>query len=330
MEIRNWFKQRYSGAALVMLLSIAAIAISQKYASPVMLFAILIGLSLHPSYESKSLRLGIDWCARPLLLTGVALLGFRVNVHDFLELGWLIPLITIASLVLTILVGTAFSKAIGLPARLGVLISGAVSICGVSAAVAISTALPKSRSQEHELTLTVAGVTAMSTLAMLIYPLISEWLNHSSLQAGLFIGATIHDVAQVVGAGFSISDPVGNSATLVKLIRISSLLPVVMFVSWAFREKESQGEQVSKQLLPPFLIAYLIIAAVNSSQLLPSAVQTLGVEASKYCLIASLVAIGIKTDLGSISSIGRAPLISLIATTLFLAVLALLLIHFLT
>jgi len=89
MKASNFLKVNYPGVILVVLLS-------QKYAGPVMLFAILIGLALHPAYESDNLKAGVDWCARPLLLTGVALLGFRVNFNDFIALGLVSPLITMA------------------------------------------------------------------------------------------------------------------------------------------------------------------------------------------------------------------------------------------
>jgi len=329
LNISDNIKAKYSGIALVVLLGIAAMAISQKYSGPVMLFAILIGLSLHPAYESVKLQSGIDWCARPLLLIGVALLGFRVDFHDFIALGFISPLITIACLLFTISFGIVLSKVIDVPNRLGILISGAVAICGVSAAVAISSALPKSESRERDLTLTVAGVTAISTLAMIIYPVLSEWLNHSDFQAGLFLGASIHDVAQVVGAGYSISNDAGNNATLVKLIRVSALLPVVLTISLIFRKQKSQVEgQQRVSLLPPFLIAYIIIAALNSYHIFSPYVQMLGTEASKYCLIISLVAIGLKTDLKGMSTVGKSPLILLITVTLMLALFSLMLIHF--
>lgn len=326
MFLKQKLQETYSGAALVLMLSISTIALSQKYAAPVMLFAILIGLALHPSYDSDNLKPGIDWCARPLLMVGVAMLGFRIDLHNVIELGWSTALITFGVLSITIIVGTLFSRALGLSMRLSVLISGAVSICGVSAAVAICSVLPKSESRERDLALAVAGVTAVSTLAMIVYPLISEWLNHSDLQAGLFIGATIHDVAQVVGAGYSISEQAGNSATFVKLMRVSALLPVVVIIGWLFRDKKS-NEQTSKwTLVPPFLLVYVLIACLNSMHVFPKVIVEAGVITSKYCLIASLVAIGLKTNLKSIASMGKRPLISLLLVTVFLAGLTLALI----
>ena len=273
----NHIRLRFSGIALSVLLGIAALSISMQYAGPVMLFAILIGLSLHPAYDSKKLQPGIDWCARPLLLIGVALLGFRVNFHDFLALGMITPLITIFCLIITILLGTLIGKMIGVSLRLAILISGSVAICGVSAAVAISTALPKSETRDRDLTLAVTGVATISTIAMIVYPMISEWMNHSSLQAGLFLGASIHDVAQVVGAGYSISNDAGDNATIVKLIRVSALLPVVLLISIFFRAQNSQRKSDYLSFFPVFLVAYMIIAALNSFEFFPEMAQMLGI-----------------------------------------------------
>ena len=330
MKASHFLKVNYPGVLLVVLLGIAAIALSQKYAGPVMLFAILIGLALHSAYESDNLKAGVDWCARPLLLTGVAMLGFRVNFHDFIALGLASPLITIFCIFTTITVGIVFARIIGISTRLGILISGAIAICGASAAVAISTALPKSPSRDRDLALTVAGVTVMSTVAMIIYPVLSQWLHHSEIQASIFFGSSIHDVAQVVGAGYSISDEVGNNATLVKLMRVSALLPVVLTISLIFRKQNTEKDNQKPSLFPPFLIAYVVIAIINSYGFFPSSIQSMGILASKYCLIISLVAIGLKTDLKSIASVGKMPLIHLISLTLFLALTSLILIQLFT
>ena len=323
-----FLKLRFSGMVLVVLLGIAAITTSKMYAIPVMLIAIITGLILHPAYESKKLRPGIDWCARPLLLTGVALLGFRVNFQDIAALGLITPLIALSALAINILIGSLAARLIGIPTRLAIIICGAVSICGASAAVAIASALPKYKNQERDLALTIAGVTLLSTWAMITYPLISQVLSHSDIEAGIFIGASIHDVAQVVGAGYSISDSAGDTATLVKLVRVSALLPVVIIVSFLFRDKKQNESSQRLSLIPPFLIVYLIITGLNSVSFFPDVIQNFGIQASKYCLIISLVAIGLKTNLNNIASVGDSPLALLAGATLSIAVFSLLLIGF--
>ena len=331
---KDWFAARYAGILLSVFLGIAAMAIALRYGAPVMLFAVLIGLALRPAYDSTAIQPGVDWCARPVLLAGVALLGFRVDVGMLAEAGWMVPMVAFACLLLTILAGALLAKAMGMSSPFGVLVGGSVAICGVSAAVAISSALPKSGTTDRELALTVAGVTAMSTLAMITYPLISQAFGHSDIQAGIFIGASIHDVAQVVGAGYSISEHAGDTATFVKLIRVSGLLPVVIAIGLIYGASKNRSEAKTAtasvfSLFPPFLIAYIIISGINSAHILPKYITDFGIDCSRYFLIISLVAIGLKTNLKDVASVGRQPLIALILTTIFMAAIALLAIELL-
>jgi len=320
---REWVSLRYPGIALSALLCVAAMAISQRYSGPAMLFAVLIGLALHSSYESKSLQPGINWCARPLAQFGVALLGFRVDFSDIDAIGFIVPVLVLACLALTIIAGVLFTKALGMSKRFGVLISGAVAICGVSAAIAISSVLPKSPSSDRELSLTVAGVSVISTIAMILYPIISQWVSHTELESGIFIGASIHDVAQVVGAGYSISDGAGDTAVFLKLIRVSALLPVVLAIGYLVGRTSIKDEQKSSFFFPTFLIAYFIIAAANTLHLLPELIVQIGVKMSKVCLVTAIVANGLKTDLKDIALMGRTPLLALVSITVFMAAISL-------
>ena len=107
-----------------------------------------------------------------------------------------------------------------------------MAICGASAALAISSVLPKSENHERDTVFTVIGVTALSTIAMIIYPLIIALFHLDHAAIGVFLGGTIHDVAPLVGAGFSVSDETGNVATFTKLLRVAMLLPVVVTLSF--------------------------------------------------------------------------------------------------
>ena len=288
------------------------------------LLALLIGLALHPIYDAKKLVPGIKWTSHSLLLFGVALLGFRVDVGDILSGGYLTPLITILVLVLTIIFGTILARLIGVSKSFGVLMSSAIAICGVSAAVAISCVLPKTETSERELALTVAGVTVLSTVAMLVYPMATHWLAFSDSQSGIFMGASIHNVAQAVGAGYTISDSAGDMATYVKLLRVSALLPVVIVISLLFQTQENDSGSRRFSYFPPFLIGFVVLAVLNSFQLFPEAIQSAGTNISKFCLIVSLVGIGVKTNLRSLASVGMKPFLTMSVTTLIMAALAIL------
>lgn len=160
--------------------------------------------------------------------------------------------------------------------------------------------------------------------AMVVYPLLAQWLNLTELQAGFFIGATIHDVAQVVGAGYSISKDAGDTATLVKLMRVAMLLPVIMLVGWVTaRHLASQDPpQTARQrppLLPGFAVAFALLMVLNSLHWLPVSVVQAGKTASQWCLVAAMVAIGMKTHLKDMLDVGWKPIVLMAAETIGLA-----------
>ncbi|MDZ7790169.1 MAG: putative sulfate exporter family transporter [Xanthomonadales bacterium] len=168
---------------------------------------------------------GIEFTAKHVLRLGVALLGARIGVEQMLALGWL-PVVLIAAMVpATILLGRLVARRLGESEQMGLLTGGAVAICGASAAMAISSILPPSERRERDTLFTVVGVTTLSTVCMVIYPAILSLFDLSDVQAGYIIGASVHDVAQVVGAGYVISDPAGDAATLTKLMRVAMLIP---------------------------------------------------------------------------------------------------------
>ena len=138
---------------------------------------------------------------------------------------------------------------------------------------------------------------------------------------GIFFGGTIHDVAQVVGAGFSVSPEAGETATLVKLIRVTMLAPVVLTYSIVLRNvPQGEGETGKRPpLLPGFVLAFLILAAFNSFGLVPQRVASFGSEASRWALLAGIVAVGMRTSLRRVLDVGGDAVALVVAETLFIA-----------
>src|SRR5438034_1244912 len=122
----------------------------------------------------------------------------------------------------------------------GLLTGGAVGICGASAALALSAAFPQHPNKERATLFTVIGVSTLSTLAMVLYPLVVRLLELDALNAGFFLGGTIHDVAQVVGAGYSMGQETGDASTVVKLMRVAMLVPVIAFAAWMTHRHHTQ------------------------------------------------------------------------------------------
>ncbi|MCY1272814.1 hypothetical protein D9M68_247950 [compost metagenome] len=315
----------WPGILLSIVVAIAATFIAEARGGPALLYALLLGMALHTVTVEGSARPGIDFAARRILRLGVALLGARITLEQLGGLGWYNGALIVAGVVATIAFGLLMSRVFGLDRRLGVLTGGATAICGASAAIAIAAVLPRDEKSERELIFTVAGVTVLSTLAMILYPVIVQALGLPPDQAGIFLGGTIHDVAQVVGAGYSISHEVGDYAVLTKMLRVAMLLPVVMVITLAVRRRSKGAEQACKDpLLPPFLVGFVVLVAVGSLGWIPPSLGEAMNEVSRACLVVAIAAVGLKTSLLDIRKVGPRAALLLGTEALFLVGLVLL------
>ena len=142
----------------------------------------------------------------------------------------------------------------GFQTLFGLLSGGATAICGASAAMALAAALPNRPTKERATPFTVIGVSALSTLAMIVYPMLAQAIGLDPRAAGVFLGATIHDVAQVVGADYSLSQETGDVATVVKLMRVAMLVPVIVFAVLLSRRQAGETLGPRPPLLPGFAV----------------------------------------------------------------------------
>jgi uncharacterized integral membrane protein (TIGR00698 family) len=223
-----------------------------------------------------------------------------------------------------VMAGVGLARVLGQERDLGLLIGGATAICGASAALAIASVLPQRPGQEQRTTLAVIGVTTLSTAAMVVYPAVTTWLGFNATTAGIFIGATIHDVAQVVGAGYSLSPAAGDAATITKLIRVAFLMPVLLCMALVLRGRASAHAATDSgaPLLPWFAVAFALLMLLNSTGWVPAFVQQAATQGSQVCLVVAIAAVGVKTSLRDVAALGWRPVVMLVGVTLFLAVLA--------
>jgi uncharacterized integral membrane protein (TIGR00698 family) len=165
-------------------------------------------------------------------------------------------------------------------------------------------------------------VTALSTLAMILYPVFATSIGLDHKQAGVFIGGTIHDVAQVVGAGYTISNETGDIATYVKLLRVAMLLPVVFTISFLFARRGGDGE-AARSTLPLFLFGFAVLVLLNSLGVVPQVFIGLANDVSRWCLVAAIAALGMKTSFKALFAVGWRPVGLMVAETLWIAALVL-------
>ncbi|MBT0958950.1 YeiH family putative sulfate export transporter [Alphaproteobacteria bacterium KMM 3653] len=320
MRFTDFLRANGQGFFVAAVVAAAAQFLSEHYGAPAMLMALLLGIAFNFLAEDGVCKPGIEFTARTVLRIGVALLGARISVELMIELGPHLIAVVVGGGVLTILFGLLCARVLGRGWRFGLLTGGSVAICGASAAMAISAVLPKNEHSERNLIFTVLSVTVLSTLAMIAYPVLTEVFEFSDETSGVFLGGTIHDVAQVVGAGFSVSEETGDVATLVKLIRVAMLAPVVLIISVAVR-RYGQAETESKRppILPMFVVGFLIFATLNSLGLIPMIAVDAMSELSRWALLVSIAAVGMKTSLKRILEVGGQAIGLIVAETVFIA-----------
>ena len=326
-EQAEWLRSLVPGLLVTALVAMAAAFLGSHYKGSMLLFALLLGLALHFVSEDKRCAEGVQFASSTVLRLGVALLGLRLTVEHVVTLGWQTAVALLVAVALTIALGLVLARLLKVEGGLGLLVGGATAICGASAALAISSVLPTYPQRERDTALTVVGVTTLSTIAMVIYPMLTSWLGFDALTSGKFIGATIHDVAQVVGAGYSLSPQAGDAATITKLMRVALLMPVLIVISMLVRARMARNSlelaSTSKTpLLPWFCVAFVILMLVNSTGWVPKMVQTGASDLSQAFLVLAIAGVGLKTSLKDVTELGWRPVILIVSVTVGLALMA--------
>ena len=308
------------GTMVCVVIALAATFLSEHYGGPQLLYALLIGLAFHFLMSNPQIKKGVDFCGRTVLRCGVALLGARITFDQVRQLGLTTAIVIALALACTIAFGILLARWLGRTPAEGVLTGGAVAICGASAALAISSVLPQTKDNERFTLLVVVGVTVLSTVAMVIYPFSVQLLGLVPQAAGIFLGGTIHDVAQVVAAGMILGPQAGDTATLVKLFRVMLLMPVVVVIVVAYRNHPSV--KVSNQqvpLIPGFLMAFIVLVLLATVGIIEAPMAKLAGDVSRSLLVTAIAAAGIKTSFEDLVKLGWQPVVMLVGETVFIA-----------
>ena len=323
------FKKNLPGISVAIITGLAALFLSEHYGAPAMLFALLLGIAMSFLYQETPCREGIEFTSNFILRVGVALLGLRLAFNDLIGLGWEIIVALLVAIMSTIFLGILLSRKLGFSKSFGALTGGSVAICGASAAMAITAILPDNKNKERDTLLTVIGVTSMSTIAMVVYPILAAYFGLDETQSGLFLGGTIHDVAQVVGAGYSVSEHTGDISTLVKLVRVSMLMPVVLIMLFVIKHfNNSHSQQTNTAKVPLFLVIFIVLMVINSCFNLPEYIINTSISFSRFALVTAIAAIGMKSNFSKLKSVGFKPILLMLVETIWIAAFILAVISF--
>jgi len=325
-DAQTFVRRVYPGVLVAITIGLAADWLAGHYKAPVMLFALLFGMTFHFLHEEGRCIPGIEFASKAVLRTGVALLGARITAQQIAALGPVPIAMVVAGVTTTLLVGLLLARLLGLSRAFGALSGGSVGICGASAALAIASVLPKTKESERDVILAVVVVTGLSTIAMILYPMLVTAIGLDHMRAGLFLGGTIHDVAQVVGAGYIISQQTGDVATYVKLLRVAMLLPVVFSIAFVIARSSTgagAGAGQARVPIPTFLFGFAALVALNSLGFLPKPAVAAAGEVSRWCLVVAIAALGMKTSFKSLIAAGWRPVAAMVLETVWIGALVL-------
>jgi uncharacterized integral membrane protein (TIGR00698 family) len=290
-----------------------------------MILAILIGMVFRNIVGAPWITLpGIKFSLRRLLRAAIVLLGFQLTLGQVAAVGPKGLLIVAVSLIATFGFTVWAGRALGVDRKLTELIAAGTSICGASAIVATNTVTD---AHDEDVTYAIACVTVFGSIAMFAYPPLSGLLHLGPDAYGLWSGASIHEIAQVVAASFQNGQRAGEIGTMVKLARVMLLAPVVFALG--AKARLSAGNASTKTARPPvpwFVLGFIAVVGINSVVAIPSETTKVIATVTAFLLALALAAMGLETDVAKLYAKGIRPAILGALAFLFIATLSLILI----
>ncbi len=288
--------------------------------SPLIL-SIILGMAVHNGIGTPArCRPGVKFALRRVLRVAIVLLGLQLTIGQVLAVGGAGLAVVVTSLAATFFFTLWLGRRLGVDLKLAELIAAGTSICGASAVIAANTVTEGS---DEDVAYAVACVTVFGSVAMLLYPALSGLLHLDPRAFGLWAGASIHEIAQVVAAAFQDGKEAGELATIAKLSRVMLLAPVVILLGIAARRGWGRGGE-SRQTkavapFPWFVIGFVVMIGFNSLDLLPHAQRAMVAPVTTFLLSVALAAMGLETDMRKLKAEGLRPLLLGAGAWLFIA-----------
>ncbi|WP_376767694.1 YeiH family protein [Mesorhizobium zhangyense] len=292
-----------------------------------MILAIVIGIAFHNLFGTPAMaKAGVVFSLRRVLRLAIILLGLQLTAAQIAEVGATGIAIIALTLVSTFIFTVRLGRMLGVERKLAELIAAGTSICGASAVIATNTV---TRAPDEDVAYAVACVTVFGSIAMFTYPLLPGLLGLDAHAYGLWAGASIHEIAQVVAAAFQDGQAAGEFGTVAKLSRVMLLAPVVLslgLMATRRARRKGQDQMTAKAPVPWFVLGFIAMVAFNSAVTLPTEAKGLIVMATTFMLSMALAAMGLETDIAKLKAKGFRPLVLGLAAFLFIAAFSLVMI----
>ena len=323
---KTWLLTNYLGIILTLFVAGVGLFFAQILEFSSVLVTLLVGICFNPLIDrpniAKHINPGLDFSLALPLQIGTGLLGLKVT-NDLLKLmSPSIILLIIAGVLLTLAVSVIANRFVKWSSLEAAMTGAGVAICGASALMAMSLVLKKGRLRQESLISLIMTVIGLSAIAMVLYPLIVKYLGFDDAMGGLIMGATIHQVSQVVGAG-AVFGPEGMAvATMSKMLRVTCLVPIMLiFISFYGKNEEAPSAKMNPlAYIPIFLHFFILLAIANVCGWVPDAIKPILSTISNVLILLAVAAIAVKTNLRSLLTVGWKPVVLMTIDSLFLFV----------
>ncbi|MDD6309274.1 MAG: YeiH family protein [Clostridia bacterium] len=276
--------------------------------------ALFIGMFINHFLHTDCFRAGLAFTSKKVLKFAIILLGLSLSIDTVLEVGKLSICVMIFTLLTCFGVGYFVGKALKLNWKTSNLISAGTGICGGSAIAALA---PVIDADDMDIAYAMSATFIFDMIMILLFPIMGRWLGLSDMAYGLWAGTAVNDTSSVVAAGFAYSEAAGDFATMVKLTRTLSIIPVVLifaFINANLKRKQSGvGQEKHKvkftKLFPWFIAGFLAMTVINSIGIVPDTVSIVAKDISKFLMVSALAAIGLNTDFKKMAKSGARPML---------------------
>src|SRR5699024_4950677 len=284
-----------------------------------LLIAIILGaLWRNIALVPTTLSHGVTFSAKKLLRTGIVLLGFQLSLSSILDLGFEVLLVVVISVGATFFATLWLGHLLGISLAQRMLIAAGFSICGAAAVAAAEGTI---KSKDEEVATAIALVVLFGTLMIPLVPFLGGLLGLPEEITGMWIGASTHEVAQVVAAGGTIGSGALAVAVTVKLARVLTLAPMMAGLALFTRGKRAETDAKKPPIVPLFVLGFIATMLLRTADFLPETVLS-GLQLLQTLLLAAaMFALGLGVHLPSLFRVGTKPvLLGLLSTIIILAV----------
>ncbi|QCX34353.1 YeiH family putative sulfate export transporter [Caloramator sp. E03] len=290
-----------------------------------LIIAIILGALIKNTVGiSEKFEGGIKFCSKKVLRIAIVLLGFKLSFSQILKIGPKAVIVILISTTSTILFTNYLGKKFNLKQNLTTLLATGMSICGAAAIAAVNSII---KSDEEDIAYSIGVVTLLGTIFMFVYPVIFKLFKMNQQIYSIWAGSSIHEVAQVVAAGFTVSNDAGTQATIVKLTRVLFIIPVTIILSLTSSKKENSKFSLKNISIPYFVILFLLIVIINSTIQIPKNTLDLLVKTDGYLMTLAMAGLGLDLSIASMKKVGLKPLYLGIISSSFISLISLIVSH---